>query len=76
MQVGRRKKVLAKPFDGGVCFAVMALTKAERKLLAKLGRKGGKRRVANMTPEELSKANTHASNVRWGKTKPKPEAAA
>lgn len=33
------------------------------------GRIGGKKRVANMTPEQLSEANRKAVQARWAKAK-------
>jgi hypothetical protein len=33
------------------------------------GKIGGKKRVANMTPEQLSEANRKAVQVRWAKAK-------
>lgn len=33
------------------------------------GKIGGKKRVANMTPEQLSEANRKAVQVRWAKVK-------
>jgi len=40
---------------------------------AKVGKKGGKARVSNMTPEQLSKANRKAAQARWKKKKePQP----
>jgi hypothetical protein len=42
------------------------------KAAAELGRKGGKARVKNMTPEQLSAANRKAALARWSKKKKTP----
>jgi hypothetical protein len=34
-----------------------------------LGSRGGKKRVKNMTPEQLSEANRKAARARWSKAK-------
>jgi hypothetical protein len=53
----------------------LKLTEIERALFQKLGRRGGKKRTANMTPEERSKAARKAVNARWAKRGSKNKAA-
>ena len=44
--------------------------------LAKIGRKGGRMRASNMTPEERSEASRKAVAARWAKRKAEREAGA
>jgi len=41
---------------------------------AKIGKKGGKARAKNMTPEERSESARKAVNARWDKAKKKARA--
>jgi hypothetical protein len=41
----------------------------------KAGKMGGKRRAANMTPEERSKAASHAATARWSQFSPEERSA-
>jgi hypothetical protein len=40
-----------------------------KEFLARIGRKGGKNRVKNRTPKELSDDNRRAAQARWSKQK-------
>lgn len=47
----------------------MRLTKAERELFAKLGRKGAKARSAALSPDERSAISKRAADTRWAKVR-------
>jgi hypothetical protein len=47
----------------------MALSKEARLFFAKEGRRGGKTRASNMTPEQRKEASRLAAQARWGKKK-------
>ena len=55
------------------CMAKAKISPESLEFFAKAGRKGGgigcKKRVANMTPEQLSETNRKAVRVRWAKAK-------
>lgn len=42
---------------------------AVREYFAKVGKQGGKKRAANMTPEQRSEASRQAVQVRWARKK-------
>lgn len=44
---------------------------AARAFFAKMGRKGGKKRAASMTPEARALAAQQAAQARWGVGRPK-----
>lgn len=47
----------------------MRLTKAERDLFAKLGRKGAKARSAALSPDQRAAISKHAAQTRWAKVR-------
>jgi hypothetical protein len=64
------------PFQKGLLYnssVAKRLPPEIRDFFVKMGRRGGKiggrKRVANMTPEQLSEANRRAVQARWAKAK-------